>query len=635
MDDVLAAGCALSIAVGTYVVCMWRKRSLPVAFSGMPERATGGSPEFGHTESSWTGVDDVDVIELIQRAFSGLPRLSLLTRASQAQNEFALDRLAHGDAMAGGAAHEESLTAELEYRGEYPGFQATGCPGITLEPDQARHLRELYQVLQHSPFVLDFSETGTGKTVTSTSLAKAYGYILVIAPKNVCPKWVNDLTRCGFDQVDNFMVLTWESFSRGSLHGFLQHEQGGEWVPTDRWLETASRTRPLLIFDEAHKMKNSGTGFSCAARAILEPVIRAESQGAKAILLSATLTDTDDSKYTFMDVLGMLGTQPPNMLAKKRVWDNDSRRSHAMPHLITWCEEHGGSHNKKFSANIDADPVSSKHAYSIALAAWREVVIPRFARFMVTPQYKFKQVGLSAQFPVADPDEYRRVKEASLFACDDPYEGDKTEDKKESLFKAIGEYELAKVPLMGRVARQILDSVDVSKVVIAASRREAMAALKRELQDYGVIVLDGDQSLKEREIARLRFQEDSSLSPRVTIGQISVMAAGIDLDDQTGTRPRTTLTIPQYRAIDLSQLMGRTHRRTTRSHSTFAVVYAKEAESDASEHRIGTRLDTKARVIREPVSSDKRKNLVDLMPWDDDLDGPLTGIPPVHLLVED
>ena len=509
----------------------------------------------------------------------------------------------HGAAMLVPA--ERSLSEELTHSGAYDGFDESGYPGVNLYPEQRHHVRQLYQVLLHSPFAIDLSETGTGKTACAATLAQAFRYALVIAPKNVLPKWVGELERCGLAEPDSCLVLTWQAMKLPKHELVEEHiVKGGAqfWTPTEKWRRIVLERRALVIFDEAHKMKNSGTGFSGAAKALLEPILCGDSsRGSRAMLLSATLVDKPEGMFTFMDVLRMLGSDEPHLKAEQRLWDQAERVSPAMPHLLDWCQTHGGTHYTAHADLLQGDPESKQEAWACAVHAWKSTVAQRFARLMVTPGHEFKQVGLSASFPVQSRKEFARIEMASRFASRCTDNGSK--EKKESLFKAISEYEMAKVELVARVATQILETTGDSKVVIAASRRDAMAQLQKKLARYGAVELHGDQSAKKREVVRCAFQSSAAASPRAAIGQISVIAAGIDLDDQEGHRPRTTLAVPQYRAIDLSQLMGRTHRRTTRSHSAFALVYAKGAEEPVTTHRNGAALHAKAKVIQEPVAS--------------------------------
>lgn len=68
---------------------------------------------------------------------------------------------------------------------------ATKGRPIELFSNQITHLEKLKQILAKSPFVLDLSMMGTGKTYTSSRLyqTELFQNLLVIAPTSVKPKW--------------------------------------------------------------------------------------------------------------------------------------------------------------------------------------------------------------------------------------------------------------------------------------------------------------------------------------------------------------------------------------------------------------------------------------------------------------
>jgi len=218
----------------------------------------------------------------------------------------------------------------------------------------------------------------------------------------------------------------------------------------------------------------------------------------------------------------------------------------------------------------------------------------------------------NAFYAVRDPDEHRRMTDgvrALMHAVMyDPTHG--TVDMAQAVLllggggtatiqamsRALLQVETAKLGTFVRVARALLSdpACPGRKVVICVNYNSTLADLRRDLQEFDPLVMNGAVAVDSRARVLSSFQAPDGRH-RLLLGTVSVCGTGIDLDDKHGGFPRHALVSPNYSAITLYQLGQRFLRADTASSSTVHYVFAKHAHEENVLHALAT----KSNVMRE------------------------------------
>jgi hypothetical protein len=132
--------------------------------------------------------------------------------------------------------------------------------------------------------------------------------------------------------------------------------------------------------------------------------------------------------------------------------------------------------------------------------------------------------------------------------------------------------EAAKTNSMARVAIKRLRSTPQSKIVISVNFNDNVERLKEILKDYNPLVLIGSVDKRARQPIIDKFQANN-LEHRVLIGNTSVIAVGLDLDDKFGNIPRYAFISPNYSTLNLQQVIYRFYRSDTKGASFVRFFY--------------------------------------------------------------
>jgi hypothetical protein len=173
-----------------------------------------------------------------------------------------------------------------------------------------------------------------------------------------------------------------------------------------------------------------------------------------------------------------------------------------------------------------------------------------------------------------------------------------------SIARALQVIETGKIHTFARVARQHLEQYPQAKVVIAVNYSETLNDLRKLLQDFTPLSLEGCTSVGGRSKALERFAYPST-EHRLLLCNQSVASTGIDLDDKHGGFPRLCLVNPTYSSIVAFQLGHRFLRMDTRSNATVHFVFALRPGmlpsqcNDIIELKVLDALSRKTTVMRE------------------------------------
>jgi len=523
-------------------------------------------------------------------------------------------------------------------------------PDIVLFPNQQDHCSQLLNILKKWAIALDFSMMGTGKTYSSSYISKLLGFkhVIVICPVSVQGKWEymrntygikidNIISFCGLRSVKNHQPH----------HGLLHREEFiekrvkktqkkiidgiepsvGEFESkfttvsidkavfkcTDLYMSYISEGT-LLIIDEIQNIKNINSQFDCCHE-LLKPIIgesltmknSAEPQNrsmSRAILLSGSPVDKKEQIIHLMKLLNImtktnLSRYIPH--SQKHVWlgfkDVVDFATSINSLTLNLLPPYGGGSNDEFIDTI----------YDI----FQKIIKPELTSCMTPLSTGHVPEKRNAFYDIT-PDDYKKIEsavETLKLSCNYDDKTGKIEFKGGSCLSTITKMlmiiESAKLDTMARIVDSKFSENMNIKIVVCVNYTTSLDYLKTKLAKYKPQILNGSVSSKNREVIMNLFQENNNKC-RLILGNLSVCATGIDLDDQHGNSPRFCLVNPNYSTITLYQLSHRFHRQNTKSSATIHFMYSKNKH----ELPVLSAIANKSNVMKETTSEQASAGIV-------------------------
>jgi superfamily II DNA or RNA helicase len=395
----------------------------------------------------------------------------------------------------------------------------------TLYDRQEQHVRYLCGLLEKYGSALDSSETGTGKTVCGSEVARVCSApVLVVCPKAVIPSWERELKERG---IKNFNVINYEKLRTGKT-------KFGKWTPgKKKWLWTMPES--LIIFDEAHKCSGA---FTQNAKMLIEA-----KDNHAVLMLSATIANNPLQMRAAGWVLG----------------------SHMLGNYWQWCFKYGCSKNRWNGVEFTG---TESH-----IRALGQSISHRCARMTAAELADhFAETQIITE-PLAFGEEIDKIyaeMEKELTELEEAAKGDSTNKAAEALvaqLRARQRVELLKVPFMVEMADDLV--AEGKSVAIFVNFKQTLEALTEKL---GITAqIHGDQTAEERQRHIDSFQNDQD---RTIVCNIAAGGVGISLHDVTGKHPRAAIISPSWNEKDIIQVIGRVHRAGGKTPSMQRILFA-------------------------------------------------------------
>jgi superfamily II DNA or RNA helicase len=394
---------------------------------------------------------------------------------------------------------------------------------------QIEHVKKLlYAYSLDNDGILDASQTGTGKTFCALAIAKHLNlFPIIITPKSVISSWKNVAKMMGV----KCYVNNYEQYRTGKIKYLIVNENIFDWNLNDKH---------LLIYDEAHKIKNKTTINARIA-------IAAKKTGCKILCLSATIADSPLQMYALGQLLNLFIVEDGN---DSGFWQ--------------WARSKGvykGIFGMEFSStNANLNKIHNEIFPRKGARIRIQDLGDKFPdNLIITDCY---DMGSSNEIQKIYDDMYHeleRLREQKQF------------DKASELvvmLRARQEIELLKVPTFVELANDAIE--EGSSVVIFVNFKETIKALSERLKTDCII--EGSVSGEEREKNINDFQTDIS---RIIICNIRAGGVGISLHHiESSKYPRISIISPTYSAQDLVQALGRIHRAGGKSKAIQKIIFA-------------------------------------------------------------
>lgn len=407
---------------------------------------------------------------------------------------------------------------------------------------QIPHAHQLIRALdKYGSTAIDASDTGTGKTYSAAEVARVMKLRpIVICPKAVTISWKRvmdkfDIEYLGIANYEMFKGLKWypnnvalkgsDNLATASLCPYITKvvstEQPYIWkdLPQD----------VLIIFDEAHRCKNTKTGNSRLLLSTKDLV-------ARKLLLSATLADRPQFFAPFAVMLDFCPTVEHYRLFKRKL-------------------EVG---------NVRTVNQYIKNGQQVAMLKLHEMIFPDHGSRIRIKDLgdKFPKNQIVAETYQMDDETAAGIREAysSISAIS-------VQAEARELFAdcALARMVFARMKVEALKVKTMVDlGVDSlengNSVVFFVNYLDTMDLIIEAMHDRGhpvKLLIRGGQSLKERQSIVDQFQDDQE---KVIICQIQSGGVGISLHDTKGDNPRVSIISPSWSAQDLMQTLGRIHR---------------------------------------------------------------------------
>jgi len=497
---------------------------------------------------------------------------------------------------------------------------------LTIFPYQEIHVDVLKEHLKISPFAIDLSMLGTGKTYTSAKIGEDLGvkHIVVICPVSVKAKWQHMKKEYGIPLKDCISFCQLRSTKcKQPKHGLLKRRDYKESVRVNHETHVLDRVDfsasdafkalvdegLLLIIDEVQNIKNITSQFHACQALIAEIVKRGVGEGpeskSRLLLVSGSPIDKKEQSVNMFRCLGV-------MKATELTTYNIGTYQFVPTGILeieAFCRQLSPEHDM-FGAYGRNHTRSKNLCMTYAYRMFQEVFKRRLSHAMDPPEADTHLVKRNGEF-VVEREVDRLLLEVGIGklkkACGfDPDNntvnfGTNSAVTMSGIQVALMQIETAKIHTFARIARKALESDPNKKVVICVNYCATITDLKGLLVTYRPLLLQGSMSSNRRAEAIANFQK-GDCEHRLLIANLSVCSTGIDLDDKFGTFEREVFVSPMYNTITLYQLCHRFQRMDTKSSSDIFMVYGK----GAVESRVLAALGRKSLVMKETTENQVR-----------------------------
>lgn len=453
----------------------------------------------------------------------------------------------------------------------------------TILERQIPHFNKIGVIINLCPFYIDFSKTGRGKTfIAFFLLQKYFKEMVVIGPVTSKCEWDKASEKTGIRYTD---YLSYDSLrgtsSRGVNHKYLDMIGEGDDVEykVTKTYERLLEKGTLVIFDEAHKVKNT-TLVNKSVAAMMRGVNN--SPKSRAGFLSGTLFDKEEHATNFLRVFGWI--------RNKKLVETRGGKTELLGigEVIAKAKEMDAVKTNSVieEFNEEFGSITAKNAKKFIFKLFVDVFRDHIASGM-THDIKVEKDAKNGFYKIVDPVERKALKDAvaGLSDClkrfDD--ESEKSSDRMASLMRALVELERAKRPLLKRLIMRDLRSSPGTKIFVCVENKETILELVRHInKEFELPIalpLFGEVTPADRNKIIDLFNADGN-DVRVLVAQISVGGVGISLHDCVGNHPRIGYFVPRYNFSALVQAVGRTEREGVQSPIKNRFVYAYGVEDD-------------------------------------------------------
>jgi len=460
-------------------------------------------------------------------------------------------------------------------------------PKIDLFNYQKEHVEEVVELLKKNQVVLDTSETGTGKTFTSTFAAKKLKLkVFVICPVPVRDAWIDALSNVGVEilsvtnyeslkgtkpkdgkkgsspkcykgssnkkEVCPYLKLTWEKLGQNKTAKY-------SWKLPEN---------SLIIVDEAHKSKNAKSMSSKLIKSLYEQI---KSSKKKYLLLLTATPLEKESNYKYIQTLFGLDNMNKNQVLQF-VKDNSVRMK------IDDYRKEKNELTEKIEINTKLIQISKKDGDELA---------KKYEEIQEIRERKPDLKNVRLQRP--DDEEEEKPKKKSSFGLG-------------VLQSNTQEIEAIKSSYLPQIIDKYINKGN--SVLVFTTFKKSIKIIQKGLDELGIdyVIVTGDEKESVQKYNIKKFNEGKV---KVIMLTIKTGGTGINLQDKTGENPRVSLILPPWSMTELVQTFGRTERVGTKSKSKAYLIFAYTkdfAVENMIKEALDKKLETHISIVDEDLS---------------------------------
>lgn len=524
---------------------------------------------------------------------------------------------------------------------------------VELHEHQRQHFCECSRFLGLDPSyegftsrcIINNSSTGCGKTIVNSLLAaKVNPESVYIFGNTSCERaWDKTLPQVSLDEVAEFYSYASLPPSKKTglaKHGLLKEDPNSDkakgYKITKKFKQMLDKPT-VLIFDEAHALKNFDSGQTQAAwmlsNAILngysepdrdednrikrddkgKPIMRRYyNEHSRVFYITADLTDDPAKEYVWLAHLGIMKRLEPYTSTRVGLGEVEYH-TEGIESVYEWLSD-----NRAFLESIAPDikfeelktefekalGTPNKYAKEYCEMVFDEIVKPIYMHSMPN----IKEAKLLAYTLLSrelhTPEEQHRLDHL----MEDKKIADMVAGKgyMAKISAILRETQFEKSKLVARLFDLYLKDKTMKhhKFIVKFRYHQALENFLQEMIRLGhdrdsIVVIaphemvDGKKkviSIPNRNKRIARFQE---FNDRVRIAAVTNVAnTSIDLDDKSPNKkyPRISLCPVSYETINDSQFSGRAHRNTTTSNTTFILLMYTLDEMVVDRHRVKSQI---------------------------------------------
>lgn len=457
---------------------------------------------------------------------------------------------------------------------------------LELYPDQKPHVDSLLESLDIWGMAYDSSDTGEGKTYHVSWIAKERNWkIVVIAPKTVCiEKWNKVPSEYGVPVKSYSYSLVGTGMSE-LLTSQIISEDGQtikSFIATGDLIDMFDPDT-LLVFDEAHYMKNPGT---VRLEACTEIVRVAKMKGSKRIYLSATPIDKIQHAAPMFRFLGIM--------PYRKLYQYNRRLGMYEARGITSVELVAKQMDMRRFRLICTPPelINKGNINKYAFDLLSEIILPTIRSGLTSDlalKHDIKNLFIRME-PARREKLFKLISELEAIERTIRLEHKGNNSAKGFAYKGkittiLKEIEHAKAHEFNRIIHHVL-YYPGTKVAMALWFLDSMETIREYFEEFGlkVLVLKGACSMKDRrriiELFQTPHNEYRLLLLHPTVGGI-----GIDLHSLSETEQIYGFINANYSIVPLNQTAGRWNRKGQKTKPITRYMYIDNEDGDKTIQR--------------------------------------------------
>jgi len=507
-----------------------------------------------------------------------------------------------------------------------------------LAPQQKEHVERIENILKSRHIAIDTSDTGSGKTACTLSLAARNGmHLIIVGPASAESVWDKECKRLGFDRVSMknkggrytfFTYSTFGTYTKNQNQSINIFEmQDGQLakgkkkivqIPVgllESFKETIANNPILFVFDEAHSLKNSDSNASIAGRILTNYIVN-NGGPSRVLFLSATLFDKiAEGLVTILKIFGIIRIYPSLLGGSS---SGDWSKS-GLQEIANFCstlvpEKEVSDLIADYCKSVPRDYDSEAYANNLAMLLWSRIISPSISSRMPSFERKFPVRAFKLFVRITDERRSEVIRQ-QMAEIEAPQTGLGKGNAAGLSTKALQSIELNMIDEVVRLVIGDFRSKPMHKMIIFASFKDPLERahallLKASISEDHIVHITGDTGTAK---GVDKFQNGQARICLITLG---VGKQSINLNDTTGRNPRISYMFPTtFSASDLKQASGRSDRINTMSEVVIITVwpgkdyYGQVYESPMA--RVALKLITKNKIMNSAAGKEDEDDNVE------------------------